>query len=141
MYSFQAAPQAVQNNTQVKHHSEVTLNALNAEVDVEGSLDFDSTPPNVWKRKSQFFLCLYVCLFLWLKKQIINSILFLRTCPIKLNHLLSHIKRECYYEQNIWSLSPLTVKNGLRGWTRTKVPPWLRIENVWENVPPKGRTS
>ena len=55
MYSFQAVPQAVQNNTQVKHHSEVTLNALNAEVDVEGSLDFDSTPPNVWKRKSQFF--------------------------------------------------------------------------------------
>ena len=43
----QAVPQAVQNNTQVKHHSEVTLNALNAEVDVEGSLDFDSTPPNV----------------------------------------------------------------------------------------------
>ena len=47
LYSFQAVPQAVQNNTQVKHHSEVTLNALNAEVDVEGSLDFDSAPPNV----------------------------------------------------------------------------------------------
>lgn len=47
---------SVQNNTQQPvqppcnkqpHGSEVTLNALNAEVDVEGSLDFDSTTPDV----------------------------------------------------------------------------------------------
>ena len=37
----------LQNNTQVKHHHDVTLNALNAEVDVEGSLDFDSAAPDV----------------------------------------------------------------------------------------------
>ena len=37
----------LQNNTQVKHHPDVTLNALNAEVDVEGSLDFDSAAPDV----------------------------------------------------------------------------------------------
>jgi len=37
----------LQNNTQVKHHHDVTLNALNAEVDVEGSLDFDSAAPDI----------------------------------------------------------------------------------------------
>ena len=43
----QAPPATLQNNTQVKHHPDVTLNALNTEVDVEGSLDFDSTAPDV----------------------------------------------------------------------------------------------
>ena len=43
----QASPATLQNNTQVKHHPDVTLNALNTEVDVEGSLDFDSTAPDV----------------------------------------------------------------------------------------------
>ena len=37
----------LQNNTQVKHNNDVTLAALNTEVDVEGSLDFDSAAPDV----------------------------------------------------------------------------------------------
>ena len=59
LFLLKAAPQvsvvSVQNNTQQQvqpcskqlHGAEVTLNALNAEVDVEGSLDFDSTTPDV----------------------------------------------------------------------------------------------
>ena len=59
LFLLKAAPQvsvvSVQNNTQQQvqpcskqlHGAEVTLNALNAEVDVEGSLDFDSSTPDV----------------------------------------------------------------------------------------------
>lgn len=43
----QSQASTLQNNTQVKHHLDVTLNALNAEVNVEGSLDFDSAAPDI----------------------------------------------------------------------------------------------